>query len=133
MSGSVNHDGAGESPLQTKSPKQPTPHEALLAKLEELEAYTHKALQQYPRIERHLLCSQIQTSMNIIQRLTIVGWKRYHKKTTLQDLDVEVEILRKWLTKSLRLEYINAHKYATWMNHVNEVGRMVGGWLRSAG
>lgn len=133
MSGSVNHDGAGESPLQSKSHKQPTPHESLLVKLEELETYTHQALLQFPRKERYLLCAQVQASLNIIQRLTIVGWKRYHKKTTLQDLDVEVEVLRKWLTKSLRLKYIDAHKYATWMNHVNEVGRMVGGWLRSAG
>lgn len=32
-------------------------HLALLTKLEELDAYTHTVLHQFPRIERHLLCA----------------------------------------------------------------------------
>lgn len=104
---------------------------ALQAKLEELEAYTHTALQQYPRIERHLLCADIRSTVSAIQRLTVVAWKRYHKKTTLQELDIEIEVLRQWLRKSLRLKYITPHRYEVWARHVNEIGRMVGGWIKS--
>lgn len=69
--------------------------------------------------------------MAAIQRLIVVAWKRYHKKTTLQDLDVEVEVLRGWLRKSVRLKYITARRYEIWARHVNEIGRMVGGWIKS--
>lgn len=43
----MSHEKAGESP--------PTPYMMLQAKLEELDAYTHTALQQFPNAERHLM------------------------------------------------------------------------------
>jgi hypothetical protein len=82
-------------------------------------------------MERHLLCADIRRSIAAIERLAVVAWKRYHKKTTLQELDVEVEVLRMWIRKSVRLRYITPHRYEVWAIHVNEIGRMVGGWLRS--
>jgi DNA-binding protein H-NS len=104
----------------------------LLAKLEELDAYTHTVLQQYPKAERHLLCHDIRQSMADIQRYAVVAWKRYHKKTTLQDMDVEVEVLRSRIRKSVFLKYITPHRYQVWTGHVNEIGKMVGGWIKAA-
>lgn len=133
MSSHLSHEAPGDSPAhKTTKYALPEPYAALLAKLEEVEGYTHTVLQQYPRSERHLLCADIRNSLAIIQRLSVVAWKRYHKKTTLQDLDVEVEILRMWIRKSLRLKYITPHRYETWARHVNEIGRMVGGWMKAA-
>lgn len=119
-------------PDRAPQPTSAEPHAALLARIEDLEAYTHAALLQYPKLERHLLCAEIRNSLNVILRLTVTAWKRYHKKTTLQELDIEIEVLRKWLTKSLRLKYITAHRYETWLSIVNDIGRMVGGWIKSA-
>lgn len=103
----------------------------LLAKIEELEAYTHIVLQQYPKSERHLLCHDIRRSMADIQRYAVVSWKRYHKKNTLQEMDIEVEVLRIWIRKSVYLKYITPHRYQVWASHVNEIGRMVGGWIKA--
>ena len=129
----LSHAESGDSPTPIKPTYAlPEPYALLLAKLEEVECYTHTVLQQYPRAERHLLCADIRISLAIIQRLSVVAWKRYHKKTTLQDLDVEVEILRTWIRKSLRLKYITPHRYEIWARQVNEVGRMVGGWIKAA-
>lgn len=125
VSGNKRHAPAGES-----SPG-PSPYAELLAKLEELEDYTHTALIQYPKLERHLLCADIRNSLAAVQRLVVVAWKRYHKKTTLQELDVEIEILRGWVRKSLRRGHINARRYEIWSRHINDVGRMVGGWIKS--
>jgi hypothetical protein len=129
VSCSTSHGGPGESPAPNH-PK-PGPYAGLLAKLEEVEDYTHIALRQFPRVERYALCADIRKSLANIQRLAVVAWKRYHKKTTLQDLDVEIEILRMWIRKSYRLRYISDHRYEVWSKHVNEVGRMVGGWIRA--
>lgn len=42
---------------------------ALQTKLEELDAYTHNVLHQFPRLERHLLCSDMRGATNRMQRL----------------------------------------------------------------
>lgn len=120
------------SQVQTgERPSVPAPYLALQAKLEELEHYTDTVLLQFPKYERHLLSADIRRSVSMIQRLTIVAWKRYHKKTSLQDLDIEVEVLRGWLRKALRAGHIRPHRYEVWARHVNDVGRMVGGWIKS--
>lgn len=36
---------------------------ALQTKLEELDAYTHNVLHQFPRVERHLLCSDMRGAL----------------------------------------------------------------------
>ena len=105
----------------------------ILAKLEELDAYSHQAAMQFPKHERHVLCAEIRSSCNRMLRLAIQAAKRYHKKTTLQDLDIEVEILRALVRKAHRMRYINHHRYETWSRHVDEIGRMVGGWIKSQG
>lgn len=93
--------------------------------------YTNTVLKQFPRAERFLLCAEIRRSMLTAQRLVVVAWKRYHKKTTLQELDTEVEVLRGWVRKSLLAKYITPHRYEVWVRHINEIGRMVGGWIRA--
>ena len=100
----------------------------ILAKLEELDAYSHQVVVQFPRYERHVLAAEIRHTLAQVIRSA----KRFHKKTTLEDLDVEVEFLRSQVRKSLALKYISLHRYEVWMRHVNEVGSMVGGWLKTA-
>ena len=113
------------------SPNQAGPYGKLMAKLEDLDAYSHLVLTQFPKRERHLLCADIRACIASIQRHAIVAWKKYHKKTTLQELDTEVEVLRYLIRKSLLLRYITPKRYETWASHVNEAGRMIGGWIKS--
>ena len=54
---------------------------------EELDAYTHNVLHQLPRVERHLLCSDMRGAMNRMQRLLATAWKRKQKAALLQDLE----------------------------------------------
>lgn len=103
----------------------------ILTKLEELDTYSHQAVQQFPRVERHVLSAEIRGTLNRLLHLTIQAAKRYHKKTTLQDLDIEVEYLRALVRKARRLSYITDKRYEIWSRHIDEIGRMVGGWIRS--
>ena len=105
-------------------------HLALMARLEELATYSHTVLQQFPKLERHHLSADIRASLAQMLRLVVMGWKRHHKKTTLAELDVEVEMLRVLVRRAFSLQYINAHRYEIWSRHTNEIGRMVGGWLK---
>lgn len=103
----------------------------LLTKLEELNKYSHKTVLLFPKAERHVLAEDIRKTLATLIRLTITAAKRYYKKTTLQDMDVELEVLRVQIRLAWNLEYINAHKYEVWSEHVSEVGRMLGGWLKN--
>ena len=67
---------------------------------------------------------------------------RYHKKTTLTQLDVGHEQLRMLLYLAYELGYFAHHKGKSappnvgerrWMvisNAVDEIGRMIGGWIK---
>lgn len=103
----------------------------LLTKLEELNLYSHKTVLLFPKVERHVLAEDIRKTLATLIRLTITSAKRYYKKTTLQDMDVELEVLRVQIRMARNLEYINDHKYEVWSGHVSEVGRMLGGWLKN--
>lgn len=106
------------------------PHAALMEKLEELAAYSHTVLHQFPKIEKFVLCAEIRTTLDRVIRGVVTGWKKYHKKTTLSDTDIEVEMLRVLVRRAWRLRYINEHRFETWARHINEAGRMLGGWIK---
>lgn len=108
-------------------------HLTLLAKLEDLDSYTHTVLHQFPKLERHLLCAELRSTCNQLLRLTVVAWKRRQKTAALFDLDVEIEVLRHLVRKAHRLSYINTHRLDVWMRHVNEIGRIVGAWVKHEG
>lgn len=106
------------------------PHAAMMEKLEELSAYSHLVLHQFPKIEKFLLSAEIRGCLDQCLRHVVAGRKKHHKKTTLSELDIEVEMLRVLIRRSWRLHYINDHRFEVWSRHVNDIGRMVGGWTR---
>ena len=102
----------------------------ILTKLEELNQYSHQTVMLFPKSKRHVLAQDIRNTLATLIHLSITSAKRYYKKTTLQDMDIELEYLRVLIRMSRNLGYINDHKYEVWSNHVAEVGRMLGGWLK---
>ena len=82
VSGNVSHVRAGDSP-PSSGYAQPSPYATLLAKIKEVEVYTHTVLQQYPKIGRYVLCADIRAALVNIQRLSIVAWKRHPYKRFL--------------------------------------------------
>jgi hypothetical protein len=60
-------------------------------KCEEMIAYGYVALRQFPKFERHVLAAEMRHVMWEVLRLIVVCNKRYHKKTTLQDLDAQLD------------------------------------------
>ena len=74
----------------------------IMQKVFDMMQYGYGALAQYPKSEKFALCTDIKRCMDTMLERTIEAQKKYYKKTTLQDLDVEVEI-----------------------------GKMLGGWLKT--
>jgi len=102
-------------------------------KCEAMIVYGYVALRQFPKFERHVLAAEIRVSMLGLLRLIVVCNKRYHKKTTLQDLDAELDLLRCQVRLGKELGYLDFQKYETWAKLNDEIGRMIGGWIKSMG
>lgn len=103
----------------------------ILQKIFDMIEYGYKALQQYPKAEKFALVTDMKKSMNILLKRCIEAQKKYYKKTTLQDMDVEIAVLRAYIRLSFQLGFLPLKKYEVWSGQVVEIGKMLGGWLKS--
>lgn len=93
--------------------------------------YGNKCLIQYPKSERYALATEIKKSMYNLLELIIVANKKYYKKTTLQEIDVTLDVLRTMIRLSMDLQYLPIRKYEIWSKMLNEIGKMLGGWMKA--
>ena len=100
-------------------------------KCEDMIAYGYVVLRQFPKAERHVLSQEIRNTMWNLLRLIIICNKRYFKKTTMQDLDAELDLLRSQVRMAQKLGYLSFKSYEVWSRHLDEIGRMIGGWFKS--
>ena len=94
-------------------------------------AYGYSALAQYPKSEKFALVVDIKRCMDKILERVIEAQKKYYKKTTLQELDVEVTKLKAYLRLSHEMQFLPTKKYELWSARVVEIGKMLGGWIKS--
>lgn len=121
--GKMSHGAASDRRL-------PDVYVKLLDTLDRLDVHSHKALLQYPKYERFLLCAEIRTSLSKIERLIVTAWLRFHKQTTFRELDIEKEVLKRWVAKSRRLGYITPGLSKDWIEMIDTLGRQIGGWIK---
>jgi len=93
--------------------------------------YGYQALQQFPKSEKFALVVDIKRCMHLILERAIEAQKKYYKKTTLQELDVEITKLKAFLRLSQELGFLPFRKYEIWSKMVVEIGKMLGGWIKS--
>ncbi|AFT97431.1 diversity-generating retroelement protein Avd [Vibrio metschnikovii] len=93
--------------------------------------YGYQVIKQFPKHEKHVLGAEIRLSMLQLQRLIVTAFKRYHKKTTLTDLDIELAILKRRVRLAKDLKYIDIKRYQLWVEQLVEIGKMIGGWIKS--
>ena len=103
----------------------------ILQKIFDMMEYGYAALAQYPKSEKFALVADIKRSMDTMLERAIEAQKKYYKKTTLQELDVEVMKLKAYLRLSQNLGFLPMKKYEIWSEKVVEIGKMLGGWLKS--
>lgn len=102
-------------------------------KVEDMILYGNQALMNFPRAERYAMAADIKRSMYTLYRLIITANKKYYKKTTLQDADVELAVLRGFIRLAANREtrYLPMNKYENWAKMLDEIGRMLGGWIKA--
>ena len=105
----------------------------ILQKVYDMVLYGNQCLKQFPKSEKYVLAAEIKQSMYRLLRLTIEANKKYHKKTTAQQIDVELDVLRTFvrLAADKEMKYLPFKKYENWAKMLNEIGRMLGGWMKT--
>lgn len=121
------------------------PHSKMMCKFRELLKLLNINLNHFPTHEKYALTTQIRECAYLIHGYIIEGEKRYQKKTTLTNLDIEHEKLRCMLSLAFELGYFEYHnskhqrtegnalkRYTSLSILVNELGAMIGGWIKHA-
>lgn len=101
-------------------------------------------LNHFPRFEKYALVQQIRVCMYDVYAFIVEGQKRYHKKTTLTNLDIRHEQWRMLVNLAHSLGYFEfkdgkasdkapaslaAHRFLAISRMIDEIGRMIGGWI----
>lgn len=133
----------------------------LKEKIGDMMKYGKKAVAHFPRRERQT-ADEIRSAMLVMYRLAIVIEKKYYKKSTLQELDIELDVLRHLVrlahdkdfydreitqrdgkgeavrnadgsVKTVRMQPpLSSQKYETWSRLLDEIGRIIGGYMKYA-
>ena len=92
----------------------------------------------FPRRERKL-ADILRDSMLEMYRLATRLERKYYKKTTLEDLDIELAVLKEFVIVASDKYYrgqkysppLTLHKREVWSSFNREIGCMIGGYMES--
>jgi hypothetical protein len=100
-------------------------------------------LNHFPKHEKYALCSSIRNTAYEVYDLVVECQKRYHKKTTLVNLDIKHQQLRMKIRLAYELGYFEfksgknnnkqnpaVHRLKAISVLVDELGKIVGGWIK---
>lgn len=105
----------------------------ILQKTYDMIKYGNQCLLQFPRAERYALAAEIKQSMYKILRLIIQANKQHNKRQLQIEIDTELDVLRTFirLAADKQIAYLPLRKYEIWSKQLNEIGKMLGGWMKA--
>lgn len=123
------------------------PEASIIHKCREVIKLLNIYLNHFPKHEKYGLCQQMRSTAYEIYALIVECQKRYHKKTSMSLLDIRHEQLRMFVHLAFELGYLRFKDGRTDERNpdkleqkrlkaisvpVNELGAMIGGWMRSS-
>ena len=103
----------------------------ILQKAKDAMKYLYTSWVKYPRSEKPGFVSDYKKCLFQFLIYIITAQKKYYKKTTLQDADVQLELLRLFNDLSYDMRFIDEKRYQLISERLNEIGRLLGGWIKS--
>lgn len=103
-------------------------------KVTNLIIYSKGLLNKYPKSERFDLCADIKNTLYQLIEMVIFAWKEknsFERIKILNRIDSKLYLLKTLTRLSYEFKYITDKNYMTWNIHISEIGKMVGGWIKS--
>lgn len=110
----------------------------LKEKISDMMKYGMPLVDAFPRRNRKL-ADTMRDAMLEMFRLATRLEKKYYKKTTLEDLDIELATLKEFVVLASDKDYcgekfappLTMHQREVWGGHNNEIGKIIGGYKKS--
>jgi len=103
----------------------------ILKKIRDMIIYNNIMLRQLPKEEKFILAGKIRSLGYEILELAITINKKLYKKTTFSELNIKHEVLRQLINLSYELHYIDSKKHRISIEKSDEVGRLIGFWIKT--
>lgn len=125
--------------MDIEAPKQPSYEPfKVKVKIKDMIAYARPLLNQFGRRNRDL-ADVLRDNMNKLVHLANEVEKKYYRKTTAQELDVVLSDMRDFIEIAAEKEYhgqkfappLSEHQREVWARSLDEIGRMMGGYLKT--
>lgn len=103
-------------------------------KITNLLIFSKNLLKKYPKSERFDLCTDIKNCIYDSLKLVMFALKTQDSDKRfeyLQQVDVNLYFLKSLVRMSYEYKYITAQNYKSWNVNIDEIGKMIGGWLKN--
>lgn len=97
--------------------------------------YAYELLKKYPKAEKYAMTAHIKESMFAALKTILRANKIYRNPQVrvdmLNTLDAELHVQKVLVRLSHQQRYINNNNYLEWSKRLDEIGRLVGGWIKA--
>ena len=100
-------------------------------KLYDMILYSFPIIGRFPKDQRFVLGQQIQNEMLEIGKMVVHANKLKQKRGKLYEIDIELEKLRLLVRLAKDLGFLTTRKYGHHCERLDEIGRLLGGWLKA--
>lgn len=100
----------------------------------ELIYYSNDIVRKYPKCENFSLVKEIKNSLYIGLRNLMYAIKSFQKRDKLKylnELDINLNLLKVQTRLSYKYRYITVQNYETWSTLITDICNMLGAWISS--
>jgi len=94
--------------------------------------YLHNAIKVFPKSEKFVLAADIKKTFFEMLTLFLIANKSQYKKKILYDADVQIDVLRFRIRAAKDLQILKLKQYEILSKQLSEIGKLLGGWIKSA-
>ncbi len=102
----------------------------IFEKTYELILWIYPAVNRFPKTQRFVLGQQVENTVLNLLKLIIQANAERNKLPYLKQLSVELDKLRILVRLSKDLRFLSIKQYEFVANKINEIGKMLGGWIK---
>jgi hypothetical protein len=102
----------------------------ILTKLQDLLVYLIPQLNKFPRDQKFVLGDRIETKLLDVQEFCLRAYYSREKRGHLLEANLQLEVARHLVRLANALKLFSNHTYGLLAEKMDEVGRMIGGWLK---
>ncbi len=105
----------------------------MITKMYDLILWSCNHTSKFPRNDRFVLGERIERNLYGLLETLIAAKYTKDRRRLLEDANLALEVLRFQMRLAKDLQCLKVESYAFAAKSIDEIGRMVGGWLRGKG